>query len=88
MREMLDIIRIIDQDESVFRNALVSGWPDVEDAPILRSKAHGWYYTPVYHQWQALQEGHRHKGCGPCPTACLAVMVATMGGPGHHGPVA
>lgn len=32
MREMLDSIRIIDQNEGVFRNAVDSGWPDVEDA--------------------------------------------------------
>ena len=31
-RETLDIMRIIDQNEHVFRNALDSGWPDVEDA--------------------------------------------------------
>lgn len=31
-RFMLDMVSIIDQNELVFRNALDSGWPDVEDA--------------------------------------------------------
>lgn len=30
--DMLDAINIIGQDEAVFRNALASGWADVEDA--------------------------------------------------------
>lgn len=30
--DLLDVVRIVEQNETVFRNALDSGWPDVEDA--------------------------------------------------------